>query len=237
MSEETALNVKTGIDKYTLIALVISLVVYPAMYSLGIFLPSEWIALLFEQTGRLRWWNFMLSNFAYHWIPFFFIWYALYKNKESWKSIGVNFQWYVQHKYWFICLLFILIAAAFVMPGVHYGDQLPQRSSTIWFGPVTTIERLVMIFMAFTAAVAEEVLFRGFAFTRLKRWIANPWYILPITLISFALIHHPDSLVDWLNYLFAGCAFGIVFILLKLKRLEILILIHFLIDAGLVIAP
>ena len=245
MSVAGILNENSGRDRYTVIALVVSLVLYPMFYSLGFssnvllpILPDELIALLSHHPGRARWWSSMLSIAAFHWVSFFFIWYALYKNKESWNSIGLNFQWYVQRKYWFIGLLCILIVAAFVMPGIHYGDQFPQRSNTHSFlGPVTTFERLFMIFTAVTAGVTEEVIFRGFAFNRLKRWIPNPWVILPITLVSFSLIHAPDSVGDWINYTVAGCVFGIPFILMKLRRLEILILIHFLIDAGLVIAP
>ena len=95
-----------------------------------------------------------------------------------------------------------------------------------------------MIFMAFTTAVTEEILFRGFAFTRLKRLISNSWYILPITLISFLLIHgQPESIGRSLNYILAGSVFGISFILFKLRKLEILIVIHFLINASLVLAP
>jgi len=82
------------------------------------------------------------------------------------------------------------------------------------------------------------VIFRGFAFTRLGRVIRNPWLVLPITVVSFLFIHGtPRNVPALMNYTMAGLAFGIPFILMKLNRLEILILIHFLIDAGMVLTP
>ncbi|MFL2840507.1 MAG: lysostaphin resistance A-like protein [Pseudohongiellaceae bacterium] len=236
---------KASLDKYTLIALIISLVLYPLLYSLDFFssilfplLSDESINNYFGRVNRVSWWLFWLSNMFYHWIPFFFIWLAIYKNKEKWSSIGINFGWYLKYKWWFICFILALILAALFLPGIYYGNELPESSSIGFFGPIGSIERLFAIFISFTAAFTEEVLFRGYAFTRLKRWIPNPWFILPITLVSFLLIHgEPESLNRVLFYILGGCAFGIPFILMGLKRLEIIILVHFIIDVSTVFAP
>ena len=127
---------------------------------------------------------------------------------------------------------------AFVMPGVHYEGELPKRSQTIFMAPVSTPERLFLIFGALTAGVTEEVLFRGFAFTRLGRVIKNPWLVLPVTVVAFLFIHGtPRNVEGFITYAMAGLAFGVPFIVMKLRRLEILMLIHFLIDAGMVLAP
>jgi membrane protease YdiL (CAAX protease family) len=111
-------------------------------------------------------------------------------------------------------------------------------SRTIFIAPVSTAERLAMIFIAITAGVTEEVLFRGFAFTRLMRVARNIWLVLPVTLISFVYLHgSPRGPEQFVTYLMAGLGFSVPFILMKFRRLEVLILIHFLIDAGMVIAP
>jgi membrane protease YdiL (CAAX protease family) len=111
-------------------------------------------------------------------------------------------------------------------------------SRTHFMGPVSTVERLFFIFVAVTAGVTEEVLFRGFPFTRLGRVIPSPWLVLPLTVVPFLFIHGtPRSVEHVMIYLGAGLAFGVPFILLGLRRLEVLILFHFLIDAGLVLAP
>ena len=57
-------------------------------------------------------------------------------------------------------------------------------------------------------------------------------------MIAFLFLHGP--LRGWFltaNYLQAGAIFGIAFILLKLRRLEWLVLAHFLVDAVFVLTP
>ncbi|RXJ72210.1 hypothetical protein CS022_16795 [Veronia nyctiphanis] len=245
MTQEITVGVKTELDKYTVLALVVSLVLYPLLYSLDFFsefifplVAEGWPCSAFGDLPRLGWWSFWLGNFVYHWVPFLFVWFCLYKNKEAWSSIGVSLAWYVERKYWFIGVLGMLVLAAFVLPNIYYADDLPRSSQSIYFAAVSTNERLFMIVMALTTGITEEVLFRGFAFTRLKRVIDNPWFILPITLVSFLLIHgQPDNLGRSLYYIVGGCAFGIPFILMKMKRLEFLIVTHFFINVSLVLVP
>jgi hypothetical protein len=224
--------VREPIDKYTFTALFVSLVVYPVVYCSGIM--GQIITPIFTENSRVHWWYFWLANLAFHWIPFFFIWLALRKNGESWNSIGLDWGWLAKYKIWFGLLITILVMAAFVMPVVLYGGILPVRSQTIFLAPVSSLERLFLIFGALTAGLTEEVIFRGFAMTRLNRVSQNLWIVLPITVVSFLFIHGtPRSIDALISYTFAGLAFGIPFILMGLKKLELLILIHFLIDVRL----
>jgi membrane protease YdiL (CAAX protease family) len=231
-------------DVLTLLALLVGLVAYPVLYSTDFFgrvlfsLIPGLLPRLLDETSRMEWWYFGFSSLAFHWVPFAFVAAALWKNNQRWSSIGVDWSWFNRHRVWFLGLACFLVVAAFAMPTVHYGDDLPLRSNVGFVGPVSTAERLFMIAIALTAAVTEEVIFRGFALTRLKRWIPSVWLILAITAVPFVFIHgEPRSIAQTLNYLVAGLAFGIPFILMKLRRLEIVILIHFLIDASLVLAP
>ncbi len=231
---DTASNPR--LDAYTSFALFVGLVAYPVIYCSGIM--GQIVAPIFTEDSRPHWWYFWLANMAFHWIPFALIWLALVKNKERWDSIGVNWSWFIKHGLWFGGLTVILIVMAFVMPGVLYEGELPKRSQTIFMAPVSTPERLFLIFGALTAGVTEEVLFRGFAFTRLGRVIRTPWLVLPITVVAFLFIHgKPQNVEGLITYAVAGLAFGVPFILMQLSRLEILILIHFLIDASMVLAP
>jgi len=238
-------TIKPQSSNYTLLALFIGLVVYPVLYSTDFFggilfsnLPTDMLTTFKDSSNRSQWWYFISSNFAFHWIPFLFILLALKKNNEPWNSIGVDWTWFSTYRVWFGLLLVTLIVAAFILPNIYYGDNVPIKSKAGFIGPISSTERLVMILMALTAAITEEVIFRGFALTRLKRWIPNPWFILPITVISFIFIHgEMRSVGQTLNYATAALAFSIPFILMKLKRLEIVILIHFLINASLVLVP
>ena len=236
METDTKRGIHERIDKYTFTALFVSLVVYPVVYCSGIM--GQIITPIFTENSRAHWWYFWLANLAFHWIPFAFIWLALRKNGESWNSIGLDWGWFAKYKIWFGLLITILVMAAFVMPGVLYGGTLPVRSQTIFIAPVSSLERLFLIFGAFTAGLTEEVIFRGFAMTRLNRVVQNLWIVLPITVVSFPFIHGtPRSVEALISYTLAGLAFGIPFIVMGLKRLEVLILIHFLIDVSMVFAP
>lgn len=243
---ESEVQTKTKLDKYTIIALIIGLVAYPVLYSTDFFsslllpyFPEQFVASLQNDNERTEWWYFIVSNFFFHWIPFLFIWYALRKNNETWCSIGVDWSWFVTHKKWFVGLFFVLVLSAFVMPMIYYPDGLPTRSQAGFIGPISTLERLVsLVVLAFTAAITEEVIFRGFGITRLKRLIPNPWLIVPIVAIAFVFIHGEiRSYGQTLNYIVFSSVFAIGFILKGYKRLEILITIHFLINASLVFVP
>jgi membrane protease YdiL (CAAX protease family) len=242
----SGIQTKTNLDKYTIIALIVGLIAYPVLYSTDFFssiffpfLPDEFISSLHSDNERTEWWYFIFSNLLFHWIPFLFIRHALIKNNENWSSIGVDWSWFFKHKNWFIGLFSILIISAFVLPTIYYGNALPTSSQAGFVGPISTLERLVaIIVLAFTAAITEEVIFRGFALTRLKKCIPNAWLILPIIAISFVFIHgEVRSLGQFLNYTIFSFVFGITFILKGFKRLEILITIHFLINASLVFVP
>lgn len=228
----------TRLDGYTVSALVVTLLALPMVWSSGLI--GQIVEPIFTEHSRRHWWYFWIAGVLVHWIPFAFVWLALQRNGESWESIGVQWGWFRKRSVAIplIVLVVGLVAGAFIAPLVYYGDTPPGMSRTIFIAPVSTVERLAMIFIAITAGVTEEVLFRGFAFTRLMRVARNIWLVLPVTLISFIYLHgSPRDAQQFFTYLMAGLAFSIPFILMKFRRLEVLILIHFLIDAGMVIAP
>src|SRR5262245_40314511 len=112
--EPATRKIHERIDKYTFTALLVSLVVYPAVYCSGIM---GWIITpIFTENSRAHWWYFWLANLAFHWIPFALIWLALRKNGESWNSIGLNWEWFTERKIWLGLLIAVLAAAAFIMP-------------------------------------------------------------------------------------------------------------------------
>lgn len=224
------------LDGWTWLALLVTLVIYPAAWCAGYIGP---IIVKIYRGSRAHWWYFWLLALAFHWIPFAFVWLALKKNHQPWSSIGVDWGWYRRWWWIFATILAALVAAAFLAPGLHYPDGLPRigRSNPRFMIPLSTPERLFVIVVAFTAGVTEEVLFRGFAITRLTRVVGSPWRALPITVVSFLFIHGtPRSVQMLVVYTLAGLAFGVPFVLMKQRRLEVLILIHFLIDAGMVLA-
>lgn len=105
--EITAPKTFGGIDHYTFTALLVSLVVYPVVYSSGVM--GRLIAPMFTEPGRLHWWYFWLANLAFHWLPFALIWPALRKSGENWESSGLDWNWFARRKGWFVLLLVVLL--------------------------------------------------------------------------------------------------------------------------------
>jgi len=236
MRETPMPGVGRRMDPFTVLTLAVILVVYPLLYCSGFV--GRLVPPIIRDGSRLHWWLFYLANFAFHWLPFGLVWLTLYRNAESWASLGVDWSWFRRSAVWLALVIGTLVAAAFVMPSVHYPDGLPRVSQTIFLAPVSSTERLFMILVAVTAGVTEEVLFRGFALTRLAGLLGSAWLGLPVAVVSFVFIHGvPQSTGQAISYVLAGLAFGVPFLLMRCRRLEWLILIHFLIDAALVFAP
>ncbi len=220
----------------TTFTLAVVLIVYPLLYCSGYM--GVLIRPIIVENSRTHWWYFWLANMVFHWVPFALIWFTLRHERQPWSSIGVDWMWFWRKRWWIGIAIGVLGLASIWMPAVHYGNELPGQSQTIFMAPVSTVERLWVIWGAITAAVTEEVLFRGFVITRLPIYLRSVWLSLVVSVISFVFIHGtPRSPEQAMSYIAAGFAFGVPFILMQQRRLEILILIHFLIDATLVLAP
>jgi membrane protease YdiL (CAAX protease family) len=188
--------------------------------------------------GGWQWWSFWLQIAVAHWPMFGLVLIALRRNGEDFSSIGLDWGWFAKHRARLGAILAVLVAGALAAPTFYYGTNVPTHATVIPLLPVTTAQRLFWIFMSLTAGVVEETIFRGYPFRRLGRVIRNPWLILPITMIAFLFLHGAPRGWFWAaNYLQAGAVFGIAFILLKLRRLEWLVLAHFLADAVFVLTP
>ena len=212
------------LDRVTAVVLFLTLGGYPIFRSLEIN--------FYRLDTRADWWLFWGIMSVGHWTCFGLIVWALRRNGEPWTSIGLDWGWFVRHRISFLAAFAVLLLGAFFVPKLRYGTEVPALTGLFPIWPVTTPERLFMIFGAVTAGVVEETLFRGFAFTRLRRVIANPWWILPITIAFFILLHGwPSSLAGAGNYALPGLVFGVAFILLRFRRLELLVTLHFAINA------
>jgi len=132
-----------------------------------------------------------------------------------------------------------LVVAAFVAPPIYYGGELPVRDGLFPLQPKSTAERLFWILGGgVTAGVVEETLFRGFALTRLGRLLGSPWLALPVTMVAFVFLHgSPPNLAIALNFAVVGAVFGVAFILMRCRRLEVLILVHAAVNVLYIFVP
>lgn len=83
--------------------------------------------------------------------------------------------------------------------------------------------------MWISAAVGEELLFRGFAFSQLKRWFGkNQLVFVLLSAVMFSLPHLYQGISGLVMTFLFGLAFGLIY--LKFKNIWINIIIHGLID-------
>ena len=217
----------------TLLALFATLLLYP-LFRMAV---AYWD--LFPSAGpEIHWWNLWSVIFIGHWMCVAIILAAISSEGANLKSIGLDISVFIKRRW---ILLFLIIAAAgiaFYAPQYFYGDQLPERMRSHPLGPVTSAQRIFWIAMAITAGFVEELVYRGYALTRLRRFFGLPLAIL-ISLISFTLMHGPSALMPEFAalYIVAGLIFTSLFILMKSRRLEALILLHIGVDLALIAAP
>ena len=134
--------------------------------------------------------------------------------------------------------LVVACVVAWLAPGLLYGGDLPERMQSHPLGPVTSAQRVFWVAMALTAGFVEELVYRGYAITRLRRLVGLP-VAFALALASFALIHGPSAFVapSLTLYLVSGTIFTLLFLRWRCARLEQLIVVHAALDLLLVALP
>jgi membrane protease YdiL (CAAX protease family) len=85
------------------------------------------------------------------------------------------------------------------------------------------------VFVALTAGVTEEVIFRGYILTRLLQLTKNPVVAIVVSSLLFSAMHYKyNSLHELIFAFLIGIIFGIYY--LKYCNIKAVILVHFLID-------
>jgi len=185
----------------------------------------------FPGLARPHYWSFVITIVILEWMAFGAVFGVLKKDRESWCSIGLDWTWFRERRMWFAFFLLISLLAALIMPHM-YGYVPPNDPRTIDIGPASSMERVFFVFAALTAGICEEVVFRGFAITRLGKLFRSRWIAVIVSSVCFVFLHDvPDSLGQFSSYFLVGIIFGGTFVFWKMRRLEYLIVAHAGIDA------
>ncbi|AHZ99629.1 MULTISPECIES: CPBP family intramembrane glutamic endopeptidase [Staphylococcus] len=81
-----------------------------------------------------------------------------------------------------------------------------------------------IVTIAIIPAIVEEIVFRGMIIRVVFR--KHLFIGLVVSSLVFASLHESDTWIGYLPYLYSGVIFGLIY--LKTKRLEVVILIHFI---------
>jgi membrane protease YdiL (CAAX protease family) len=88
----------------------------------------------------------------------------------------------------------------------------------------------MLAYMWLSAAIAEELLFRGFVFAQLKRIIGDrKWIIILISAVLFSVPHLYQGTAGLITTFLFGLAFGIIYA--RFQNLYLNILVHGLVDS------
>jgi hypothetical protein len=133
----------------------------------------------------------------------------------------------------FLLSVFLLylssIGAAFVsaipvLLGMHESDTMMKKIVALITG-----HQAMIFFIALTAGVTEELIFRSYLLTRMAQWFKNEVAAVIVSSLLFAALHYKyGSLRELIFTFLIGVIFSIYYI--KYQNIKAIIVTHFLID-------
>ena len=158
-------------------------------------------------------------------------------NSEGWNWTDIGFPFSKKKTIYFVVgyLIFafgLLVFIEFAMANSTVDTEKINAISSLT--PKTTTARIIFIIMGLVAGLAEEIVYRGFAIKALISNKINKWLAVFIAIPPFIFQHGLKSIDQFIWFLSWGLIFGLLFILLK--RLNILIIIHWLVILSAMVA-
>lgn len=124
-------------------------------------------------------------------------------------------------------LLFIaaaLISAIPILFGVRENNAMVKKITELLKG-----HNAMLFFIALTAGVTEEFIFRGYLLTRMVQVFKNPVAAVIVSSLLFSALHYKyGSLHELLFAFLIGIIFSIYYI--RYRNIKAIMLVHFLID-------
>ena len=182
------------------------------------FFNTFWTIIIFWYLFQIYFVSKILNSAGWNWTD---IGFPFSKKKTTYFVVGYLI-------FAFVLLVFIEFALA---NSIVDTEKLKALSS---FTPKTTTARIIFIIMGLVAGLAEEIVYRGFAIKALISNHINKWLAVFIAVIPFIFQHGLKSIDQFFWFLSWGLLFGLLFILLK--KLNILIIIHWLVILSAMVA-
>lgn len=136
----------------------------------------------------------------------------------------------------FLGVIWARHAGLYPPPGVPTTAEMPRGFRAL-FSLTSTPERCFWLAMSLTAGICEETMYRGFALTYLKRFFRWMWPGVLLATFAFAYFHGGFNQGAVQFTIRFGIGLGFVGIYLCRKSLLPAVLLHYLMDASLILAP
>ncbi|PID27902.1 MAG: hypothetical protein CSB55_06895 [Candidatus Cloacimonadota bacterium] len=210
--------------------LLIVLIVFPLIYFM--YSLSPWSKELFVKGNDDLFIPFWSGIIILHWLSVFIIKIFLNQENKTFRDIGFM----LNAKKNLILVISYFTFSLFVF---GFTEQFLQHisidekilSGLLNFFPKTTSQRLLFILTVFSAGFCEEIIYRGYAITKLTELKMNKWAALIPAGIAFVFTHGivtVTGLGQFFFYFIPALIFGSIFI--WRKRLLFNIVIHLLFD-------
>ena len=117
-----------------------------------------------------------------------------------------------------------IVSAVTILLGEHENNAVTKKIIAIVTG-----HQAMIFFIALTAGVTEELIFRGYLLTRLSQWFKNNVAAVIVSSLLFAALHYKyGSLRELIFTFLIGAIFSIYYI--QYRNIKAIIVTHFLID-------
>jgi membrane protease YdiL (CAAX protease family) len=208
---------------------VLVLVGFPALYMVNSFMP--WSLNLFGWGDRSWYLPFMASVVVLHWLTTIVMVALVHRSGGTLSDIGLTVS---PSRILAAVAVFMLLGGAFLWLRTTW--PIPAEPPSGWQAlyPFTWTERVVMLLVAATAGICEEMLYRGFALRTLRGRGMALWLALLLSGFSFALIHGFAGIIMLPVFLVVHALFAAIF--LWRKSLWPVIYLHVLWDMLMVLA-
>jgi CAAX protease family protein len=113
--------------------------------------------------------------------------YFVHKEKQTLQSIGLTFNNLFKAVYFALILGSLFVAIAVIANFLKYGQF--NFGANLGAQPL-----LLSLVLSFATAISEEIVFRGFLFTRLWQALGNEWHANLITSTGWMIIHIPITI-------------------------------------------
>jgi len=205
-----------------IISVLLYLFIFPLFFS-PIFLQLFGIS---QINGTL-----LFISRLFYWVALTYVWlYSVKVEKQNtfiWEDRPYKFLLYVAS---IISIFIILNLGLTLIRNLYSLTHFKQTSDKI-AGLVNIFRQneFLLIFSAFTAAVTEEIIFRGYLQPRLQIIFKTPFLGILISSVLFGLLHYGyGTAINMIGPFFIGFVFA--FYYWQFRNIKVLIICHFLWD-------
>lgn len=158
------------------------------------------------------------------------IWFA---QNRSWELMGfrkIQSQWMTWLSTAALCLMYAVEIIMANRPGDQLKKNIDQLEANVPFLPQTSRELPAYTLLCISAAVCEEIMYRGFLVTYFINPMKDgfPWIAVIFPAVLFSIAHFYQGYAAMGKIFILSALFGVIFIFSK--SLIIVVIIHFLID-------